>query len=129
VDTARFSIILTSHNQAKFIGNAVDSALAQTYASREVIVVDDASSDESAGILEQYKEAIQLIKLEKNVGASHARNAGIAQAKGDFLVFLDGDDLLLPWALDVYGEIADRKRPHIILSTMLWFRRAGPKIE
>ena len=107
----------------------MDSALGQNYASREVIVVDDASRDESVGILEQYKEAIQLIKLEKNVGASHARNIGIVKAKGDFLVFLDGDDLLLPWALDVYGEIADRKRPHIILSKMQWFEGQVPKLS
>ena len=128
-DTARFSIIITSHNQAEFIADAVDSALAQNFASREVIVVDDASSDESVGILEQYKEAIEFIKLKKNAGASHARNAGIAKAKGDFLVFLDGDDLLLPWALDVYGEVADRKRPHIMLSTMRWFEGQVPKLS
>lgn len=128
-DTARFSIIITSHNQAKFIGSAVDSALAQSYASKEVIVVDDASSDESPRILEQYGEAIELIKLEKNAGASRARNVGIAKAKGDFLVFLDGDDLLLPWALDVYGEVVDQKRPHIILSRMLWFEGQIPKLR
>lgn len=52
---------------------------------------------------------------------------GIAAAKGDFLVFLDGDDLLLPWALDIYSEIVDRKRPHIILSAMLWFEAQIPK--
>jgi glycosyltransferase involved in cell wall biosynthesis len=127
-ETARFSIIITSHNQATFIGNAVESALAQNYGSREVIVVDDASSDESVGILEQCRDAIQLITLNKNVGASQARNIGIAKAKGDFLVFLDGDDLLLPWALDVYGEIVERKRPQIILSTMRWFDGQVPKL-
>jgi glycosyltransferase involved in cell wall biosynthesis len=126
---AVFSIIVTSHNQAGFIANAVDSALAQSYASKEVIVVDDASSDESPRVLEQYGEAIGLIKLEENAGASRARNAGMARAKGDFLVFLDGDDLLLPWALDIYGEVIDRKLPHIILSKMLWFEGQNPKLN
>jgi GT2 family glycosyltransferase len=117
----RFSIIVTSHNQADYIRNAVDSALAQSHDSVEIIVVDDASLDGSQRILDGYGDAIQLIKLQKNVGASRARNVGIQMAKGNFLVFLDGDDALLPWALTVYNEVVERERPHIILSTMQWF--------
>jgi glycosyltransferase involved in cell wall biosynthesis len=126
---AIFSIIITSHDQAKFIRDAVDSAVAQNYAGKEVIVIDDASQDGSQSILEGYGDAIRLVKVENNVGASRARNAGIAIAKGDFLVFLDGDDLLLPWALEVYGAVADRNRPHIILSTMRWFEGHAPKLN
>jgi glycosyltransferase involved in cell wall biosynthesis len=126
---AFFSIIITSHNQANFIRDAVGSALSQAYVDKEIVVVEDASSDESPGILERYGDAIRLIKLENNVGASRARNLGIAAANGDFLVFLDGDDLLLPWALDIYSEIVDRKRPHIILSAMLWFEARIPKFD
>jgi glycosyltransferase involved in cell wall biosynthesis len=124
-----FSIIVTSHNQAGFIRDAVDSALAQAYAEKEIIVVDDASTDGAQSILEQYGEAIRLVKMEENVGASRARNVGIGIAKGEFLVFLDGDDLLLPWALEVYGEIVDRKKPQIILSAMLWFEGQAPKLS
>ena len=124
---AIFSVIITSHNQAPFIRDAVDSALAQGYASKEIIVVDDASRDGSQNILEKYRDTIRLVKVENNVGASRARNVGIAISKGDFLVFLDGDDLLLPWALEVYGEIAERNRPHIILSAMRWFEGQAPK--
>jgi glycosyltransferase involved in cell wall biosynthesis len=123
----KFSIIITSHNQAEFIRDAVDSALAQTYGEKEIIVVDDASSDSSQSVLEQYGGAIRLVKVERNVGASRARNVGIATAQGDFLVFLDGDDLLLPWALEIYNEIVDRKQPQIILSTMLWFEGNAPQ--
>ena len=126
---AFFSIIITSHNQANFIRDAVTSAVAQTLAHREIIVIDDASSDGSQPILEEYGDAIRLIKLEKNVGASSARNIGIAAAKGDFLVFLDGDDVLLPWALAVYNQVVERERPHIILSTMRWFHEQTPDIS
>jgi glycosyltransferase involved in cell wall biosynthesis len=126
---ALFSIIITSHNQAGFIRNAVASAVAQIHGNREIIVVDDASSDGSQRILEEYGDAIQLVKLDKNVGASRARNVGIAIAKGDFLVFLDGDDLLLPWALAVYNEVVHREQPHIILSTMRWFEGQAPNIS
>ncbi|HLZ91340.1 MAG TPA: glycosyltransferase family 2 protein [Candidatus Acidoferrum sp.] len=121
-----FSIIITSHNQPDFIRDAVNSALAQAYEDKEIIVVDDASNDESPKILELYGNAIRLIQLKKNVGASGARNFGIEAATGDFLVFLDGDDLLLPWALDVYREIVEQQQPQIILSTMLWFRAQVP---
>ena len=124
-----FSIIITSHNQAKFIRDAVDSALAQAYPWKEIIVVDDASSDESPSILEQYGDAIRLVKLDKNVGPSGARNLGITSAQGDFLVFLDGDDLLLPWALGIYQEIVDRKHPEIILSAMRWFEGRTPQLS
>jgi GT2 family glycosyltransferase len=125
---ALFSIIITCHNQVNFIRNAVESAFAQAYRRKEIIVVDDASTDGSQRVLEEYGNLIRLIKLEQNVGASRARNVGIAMATGDFLVFLDGDDLLLPWALDVYSEIADRKSPQIILSTMRWFEGQIPKV-
>jgi glycosyltransferase involved in cell wall biosynthesis len=126
---ALFSIIITSHNQVSFIRNAVDSALDQGCGDREILVVDDASSDGSQGVLEKYGHAIRLIKLRNNVGAGNARNTGIEAANGDFLVFLDGDDVLLPWALDAYRRILDSERPQIILSTMLWFEREAPKFS
>src|SRR6266404_6697573 len=115
---AFFSIIITSHNQADFIRNAVASAVAQDHGNREIIVVDDASSDGSQRILEEYGNAIRLTKLDQNVGASRARNVGTAMARGNFLVFLDGDDLLLPWALTVYNEVVESEQPHIILREM-----------
>jgi len=126
---ALFSIIITSHNQANFIRDAVDSALAQLHAPQEIIVVDDASSDGSPAILEEYGNTVRLIKLQNNVGAGSARNVGIEAAHGEFLVFLDGDDVLLPWALDAYRRILDSERPQIILSTMLWFEREAPKFS
>jgi glycosyltransferase involved in cell wall biosynthesis len=126
---AFFSIIITSHNQVNFIRNAVDSALAQAYGDKEIIVVDDASTDGSQKLLDGYGDVIRLTKLDDNVGASGARNVGITMAQGDFLVFLDGDDLLLPWALNVYSEVANGKRPHIILSTMRWFEGQTPEVR
>lgn len=118
----RFSIIITCYNQCAFIRDAVNSALAQGYAGKEIIVVDDGSTDGSNKILEEYKDAIKLKVLETNEGACAARNWGASLASGDFLVFLDGDDLLLPWALNVYSRIIDLKDPKLILGRMLWFK-------
>jgi glycosyltransferase involved in cell wall biosynthesis len=120
----KFSIIISCYNQENFIKDAVDSALAQPCASKEIIVVDDASRDGSVKILEGYGDGIRLIKFEKNQGPTAARNAGASLATGEFLVFLDGDDAFLPWALDTYQCITDSKKPKIILCRLLFFE--GP---
>jgi glycosyltransferase involved in cell wall biosynthesis len=124
---AQFSIVITSHNQANFIRDAVNSALGQRHAPTEIIVVDDASSDGSQAILEEYASRIRFIKLVKNVGAGGARNAGIEAARGEFLVFLDGDDVFLPWALEIYERVLESEHAKIILSTMRWFEGEVPK--
>src|SRR5215469_10781174 len=93
----RFSIVVTCYNQVDFIGAAVKSALAQNiHLLREVIVVDDGSSDGSRELLESYGESIRYCPLPHNLGAVEARNEGAALASGEYLVFLDGDDLLMP---------------------------------
>jgi GT2 family glycosyltransferase len=116
----RFSIIITFHNQREFIKDALDSALSQRNTEFEVIVVDDASIDGSQEILKQYGDAIQLLCLQNNVGACAARNCGAAAGTGEYLVFLDGDDAFLPWALEVYERVVQAKRPKLILSRMRW---------
>jgi glycosyltransferase involved in cell wall biosynthesis len=118
----RFSIIITFHNQRDFIKDALHSALSQRNADFEVIVVDDASVDGSQEILKQYGDAIRLLCLEKNAGACAARNQGVAMATGEYLVFLDGDDAFLPWALEVYEKVAAAKRPKLMLCSMRWFQ-------
>jgi glycosyltransferase involved in cell wall biosynthesis len=125
----RFSIIITFYNQRNFIRDAVDSALAQQNAKFEVIVVDDASTDGSAEFLRQYQDSVKVVCLETNQGACAARNRGASLATGDYLVFLDGDDAFLPWALDVYERIVQAKNPKIILGTMVWFEGALPAVH
>jgi glycosyltransferase involved in cell wall biosynthesis len=125
----RFSIIITSHNQRRFIRDAVDSALSIQHADREIIVVDDASSDGSQDILRSYGQAIRLVCRETNGGAGVARNSGASVATGEYLVFLDGDDSFLPWALDVYQRIVELKKPKMILGSMQWFRGVPPALR
>lgn len=120
-----FSIVITSYNQRAFVRDAVDSALALRSADREIIVVDDGSADGSADMLRAYGDAIRLVALDANRGKGGARNAGAAIARGRYLVFLDGDDLFLPWALDVYQRVIAVKRPALLVSAMVWF--SGPR--
>src|ERR1035441_8051583 len=118
----RFSIIIISYNQREFIKDAVDSALCQRNEPAEIIVVDDASTDGAQEILRQYGDAIRLICRETNQGACAARNCGAALATGEYLVFLDGDDALPPWALDVYDRIVEARKPMMMLGDHWWFK-------
>lgn len=122
----RFSIIITCYNQRDVIREAVDSALNQSNRDREIIVVDDGSTDGSRTVLERYAGAVTLKMLPGNEGAGAARNHGASVASGDYLVFLDGDDRLLPGALVVYGRVAGCERPGLILARMHFFRGPEP---
>ena len=93
------SIIIACHNQAHFLHDAIESAVTQTYANREIIVIDDGSTDNTAQVAGQYSAVRYL--YQKNAGPSAARNAGVKNSRGEYLVFLDADDRLLPDALNV----------------------------
>lgn len=126
---ARFSVVITCHNQRDFIREAVDSALAQSHPLKEIIVVDDGSTDGSLEVLQQYGNEIRLVSFSKNRGASEARNHGSACASGEYLVFLDGDDLLMPWALDVYERIIGARDAKIIQAQCTWFNGEVPQLR
>lgn len=92
------SIIISSYNHARFVAATVESALAQTEPA-EVIVVDDGSTDGSAEVLQAYAGDVRLIR-QPNAGQAAAMNRGVAESRGELLIFLDCDDLLLPHAAE-----------------------------
>ena len=90
------SIITPMYNSNDFVGNTINSVLAQTYQNWELIIIDDASNDGSVKIAESFAvkdERIKLIKLDANKGPAAARNKGIKEASGRYIAFLDSDDL------------------------------------
>lgn len=93
------SIIITSHNYGRFLRETIDSALRQMHPRAEVIVVDDGSTDDSRAIIASYGSAILPI-FKDNGGQASAMNAGFQASRGDVVLFLDSDDVLLPAALE-----------------------------
>jgi glycosyltransferase involved in cell wall biosynthesis len=89
------SVIINNHNYGRYLRHAIDSALAQSYAEVEVIVVDDGSTDDSRGVIESYGDRVKPI-YKANGGQASALNAGVAQAHGEVFFFLDSDDMLKP---------------------------------
>jgi glycosyltransferase involved in cell wall biosynthesis len=90
------SVIITTYNYEQYIERAIRSVMDQSLAKKqyEIIVVNDASTDNTSKILENYADDIRLIDLKKNVGLSAARNTAVKKAKGQFVVFLDADDYI-----------------------------------
>jgi len=89
------SCIVPVFNGERYLRETLDSILAQTYRSIEVIVADDGSTDDTARVVESYGQTIRYIKQD-NAGASAARNLGLSAARGEFVAFLDADDLWHP---------------------------------
>jgi glycosyltransferase involved in cell wall biosynthesis len=101
------SVVVTTFNQAPYIAEAIRSALAQTYRNREIIVVDDGSTDDSPKVLAGFGTAISTIR-QPNQGVAGARNRGIRAARGLLLAFLDGDDRWHPDMLRRLVEAYER---------------------
>lgn len=91
----RISVVIPTYNYGRFIGNAIESVLAQTIPVDEIIVVDDGSTDDTERVVRGYGGKVRYIKQD-NKGVSAARNTGVENSSGDFIAFLDADDTWLP---------------------------------
>lgn len=89
------SIIVPAYNCAEFVRDAIDSLLAQKYEPMEVVVVDDGSTDDTLKVLAEYGDRIRAFS-QPNAGPAAARNRAVREARGEWLAFVDGDDLWLP---------------------------------
>lgn len=106
------SIIIRNYNNAPYVGRAIRSCLNQTFRASEIIVVDDASTDNSKEVIDTFREKIVRIYLNKNVGVAEAANAGIRNALGRFIFILDSDDYINSNTTLFMREILD-KNPDI----------------
>lgn len=98
----KFSIIIPVFNKSDDIRACLKSVLAQTYPDFEVLVIDDGSTDESASIINGFNDSRLKYIYKNNGGVSSARNLGIRESSGDWITFMDADDIMYPNALSVY---------------------------
>jgi glycosyltransferase involved in cell wall biosynthesis len=106
-----FSVIVPTYNYARYLQRALDSILAQERSDYEIVVVDDGSTDDTAEVVRRYQDkATRRIEyvFQNNRGLSAARNHGISLASGEYLLFLDADDELLPGALRQFHSALER---------------------
>lgn len=92
----KVSIVIIAYNEERFIKDAIESALSQTYENVEVILIDDGSKDNTVAIAKQYEPRVKVISQKNSGNCSFPRNAGLELAQGEYVSFLDGDDILMP---------------------------------
>jgi glycosyltransferase involved in cell wall biosynthesis len=126
---ATVSVIIPTYNRAKTLIEAIESVMAQDYHDFEIVVVDDGSADNTYEILRAFPEI--LVVRQDRQGVSAARNAGIAEASGRLIAFLDSDDLWLPAKLSTQVAFLDSSPDALICQTEeIWIRngiRVNPK--
>ncbi|MBN2010636.1 glycosyltransferase [candidate division KSB1 bacterium] len=116
------TIIITTYNRQQFICDAVNSVLSQTNQNFELIVVDDGSTDNTRAIVNDFDDKVQYV-FQENQGISAARNCGIRLAQGEFIAFLDSDDIWQPHKLQLQMDyFAMHPESQICYTNEIWMR-------
>ena len=116
------SVIIPTYNRSHCIAEAIDSVAGQSYKNHEIIVVDDGSTDDTARLLAGYDGRLTALRMQ-HAGPSAARNAGIRAARGDYIAFLDSDDLWTPRKLEQQiGFFAKTPDACICQTQEIWIR-------
>ncbi len=128
INHPHISVIIPTYNRAALLIEAVESVLAQTWSDFELIVVDDGSTDDTPQCLKKYSDRLIYLRQE-NRGVSAARNYGIANARGEWLAFLDSDDLWLPRKLAAQVDFFRHNPTALICQTEEIWRRDDRRVN
>ena len=113
----KISVIIPVYNTENYLKECLNSVINQTFKDIEIICVNDGSTDNSLSILEEYARTDSRIKIinQKNQGVSSSRNNGIKSARGEYIMFLDSDDLYKPDLCEKVVEKIDSQSPDIVM--------------
>jgi glycosyltransferase involved in cell wall biosynthesis len=116
----KYSVIIPTYNRLPFLKKAIDSVFQQNFSDFEIIVVDDGSSDGTWDWLQTQENRVISLK-QLNSGPGAARNLGACHARGEYLAFLDSDDIWFPWSIDTLNRVIKQEnRPAIIQTSCLY---------
>ena len=125
----RVSFIIPCYNAERFLGEAIQSALDQVHQDFEIVVVDDGSTDHTGQVVERFDDQHIRYIYQENRGPGGARNTGMAAAKGDYLAFLDADDIALPHRLAAQLRVLeDDPSLSVVASGYVWIGESGQRI-
>jgi len=115
--TKLVSILIPAYNAEKWIAETIESALNQTWAKKEIIIVDDGSSDNTYHIAKRFQSKSVKICAQKNSGASSARNKAFLMSQGDYIQWLDADDLIAPDKIEIQMEHISKSENSMIINS------------
>jgi|SRR3990167_1455951 len=121
----KISVVIPSYSQAEYLAQAIESVLAQTEKAHEIIVVDDGSPDDSAQVAKSYP--VKLIR-QVNKGLSSARNTGIMNAAGDYIFFLDADDIMTKNCLGRINQVIEKTYADVVAPSFKTFGTSNQEV-
>jgi glycosyltransferase involved in cell wall biosynthesis len=132
-NTSKVSIIIPSYNSGKFLNKAIESVVSQSYRNLEIIIVNDGSIDDTEKIAKNWQEKdkrIRYIRHHKNRGLGAARNTGIKNSQGEYIAFLDADDVWLPQKIEIQLKKLNELNADLIFSNWyIWEPENDTKIK
>lgn len=124
------SVVIPLYNKAQYIEKTINSVLNQTYDHFEIVIVDDGSTDESVNVIKKTFDSDKIrLSQKENGGPSSARNRGVLESKGDWIVFLDADDILLPNALEYFSNLILKVGNHVEYIICNYFIKTDHEIK
>src|SRR5262249_23770783 len=130
-DSPKVTAVIPVYNREKYVRDAIDSILAQTFTDFELLVIDDGSTDKSRDVVCSYRDPrVRLVCNETNEGIPKTRNKGIHLARGEYLAFLDSDDWACPERFAKQVEFLDRHPEYAVVSAWIeWADEAGRSLK